>query len=222
MKKYVITIMDMTESVQMASRCIETGLNNGVEDIKMWKAITPKDNPYQILKDEMIPGVGFTSQYSKVENAVSCFLSHYMLWKHCVEINETVMILEHDAKFISPLQLQEFQFKGCISIGAPSYGKFKQPPLLGVNKLVSKEYFPGAHAYIIKPKAAQLMIERAKIDAEPTDTFLHNQRFSFLEELYPWVVQADDTFTTIQEFRGIAAKHSYLKNKENYGVKHAR
>lgn len=34
---------------------------------------------------------------------VACALSHYLLWKRCVSINEPLLILEHDAKFVEKI-----------------------------------------------------------------------------------------------------------------------
>jgi hypothetical protein len=39
--------------------------------------------------------------------------------------------------------------------------------------------------------------------------FLHKERFPWLEEYYPWPVQAKDTFTTIQNVEGCQAKHRF-------------
>jgi hypothetical protein len=100
-------------------------------------------------------------------------------------------------------------FDRAINIGQPSYGKARRPMMLGVNPLTSKQYFPGAHAYMIKPTGAAAFISRAGLDAGPTDVFLHKERFPWLEEYYPWPVQAKDTFTTIQNVEGCQAKHRF-------------
>ena len=41
------------------------------------------------------------------------------------------------------------------------------------------------------------------------NVFLHSKRFPFLEEYYPWPVEAIDSFTTIQNVAGCKAKHNY-------------
>ena len=96
-----------------------------------------------------------------------------------------------------------------MNIGAPSYGKFNSPTYLGVGPLVSKPYFPGAHAYMIKPLGAKLLIEGAKTMAGPTDLFLRLSNFPWLQEYNPWPVVAKDSFTTIQNETGCLAKHNY-------------
>ena len=100
-------------------------------------------------------------------------------------------------------------FGGCINLGKPSYGKFNTPPLLGVNALTSKRYFPGAHAYRINPAGAARLLVQAKLYARPTDVFLNLDALEWLQEYYPWPVEARDSFTTIQKTEGCLAKHNY-------------
>ena len=90
-----------------------------------------------------------------------------------------------------------------------SYGKWVTPSTLGVNKLVSKQYLPGAHAYRVKPEAAKVLLETAKTHAGPTDLFIRNELFDFVEEYYPWPVVVRESFSTIQNENGCQAKHGY-------------
>jgi len=207
MKSYVITIKDNPDSYKAAERCIESAARHKI-DVKMFDAITPANNPIKIAEKKCIPIKGFEEKYSRFENCLSAFLSHFSLWEKCVKDNETYMILEHDAYFVDSLNFF-MHFDKAINIGKPSYGKAKQPMLLGVNPLTSKQYFPGAHAYMINPAGAQSFIKRAYIDAGPTDVFLHLGRFPWLQEYWPWPVEARDTFTTIQKTEGCLAKHNY-------------
>jgi GR25 family glycosyltransferase involved in LPS biosynthesis len=107
-------------------------------------------------------------------------------------------------------------YKGVLSYGRPSYGRFVKPPKFGVNKLVSKQYLPGAHAYLISPKAAKVLVATAGREPEPTDVYINNQRFDFVEEYYPWPVEVMDEFSTVQNRRGVMAKHGFQKDPNNY------
>jgi GR25 family glycosyltransferase involved in LPS biosynthesis len=211
MKSYVITIMDNEDSVRAAQRCIESMPEYNVQ---MFPAITPKDNPIAIAEQRGIPTNNFEEIYSKFENCLAAFLSHNTLWERCARDKEEYQIFEHDAVAVSPIP-KLINHNGCISLGKPSYGRYNTPPILGVNKLVSKKYFPGAHAYRLKPKGAQLIIESARMYARPTDVFLNLDLFPWLQEYYPWAVEARDTFTTIQNRNGCFAKHNY---KEGYEI----
>jgi len=207
MKAFVITIEGMIESEKCALRCIKSGEKYGVKVEKSF-AFTPEHAPLTIAKELGIDPKGFVEKYSRFENCLSAFLSHQRLWHWSVKNNEDVLVLEHDAVFTD--FLPEFlNFKGVLSLGAPSYGKFITPKTLGVNTLVSKQYLPGAHAYIVKPNAAVKLLAKSKEYAQPTDIFLSNRNFDFIEEYYPWPVEARDSFSTIQRVEGCGAKHNY-------------
>jgi len=211
-KAYVITIMDNKRSFQVAKRCVKHAAYYDI-DVKLFEATTPKDKPIKMLKALNIEPAGFTEVYSRPDRCMSAFLSHHRLWEKCAEENnEPYIIFEHDAIMTGQLGIMpriHWDAPVLVSIGAPSYGKFNVPSKLGLNKLMSKQYLPGAHAYIINPQAAQALIDRAKIDASPTDVFIHNDRFNFLHELYPYIAEAKDNFTTIQKEQGCLAKHGY-------------
>ena len=214
MKSYVITIMDMPESVKAAQRCINSMPEFNVE---MYPAITPKDNPEQMLKDKRMQSDWFLGmdqgKFSKMQRCMAAFLSHHSLWEKCRDTKEEIQIFEHDAVRVGNLPMH-ITYQGLINLGAPSYGQFETPRQMGVIPLTSKRYLPGAHAYRMKPEAAKTIIEVAGEYAAATDVFLTSNWFPWIEELYPWPVVAKDEFSTIQNEGGCIAKHGY--NKETY------
>ena len=207
MKAFVIAIQDNKSSVEAANRCINSAKKFDI-DVEMFKAITPSDDPLKMLEDKGLPLDGFKEKYSRLENCVSAFLSHYSLWEMAANDNDDYLILEHDAYFTAGLP-QIILYNKLISFGKPSYGKYNTPHMLGVNPLMSKPYLPGAHAYMVNKRGAKDILSKAKIDARPTDIFLNLTNFSWLEEYYPWPIEARDTFTTIQNKEGCLAKHNW-------------
>ena len=210
MKSFVITITSEPKSIACAERCIASMPEYNVE---MFDAITPKNDPVSIMEQKGLPTDKFSEIYSNTLNCISAFLSHYSLWERCASDNVEYQIFEHDAVRVGNLP-KFIDYLGCISLGQPSYGKYNTPSTIGVNKLVSKKYFPGAHAYRLKPKGAKALISIAQQQAAPTDVFLNLDSFPWLEEYYPWPVIAKDTFTTIQNTNGCRAKHNYGVNYE--------
>ena len=206
MKHYVITMSQTPQSVKSAERCIESGKKYGLE-IHKWEATTPNEMLSAFLNEAQINATGFMERYSRLDNCAAAFHSHWSLWKHCTEIEQEVTIFEHDAVVVD--NIPEMVHNGCISLGKPSYGKFVTPSLLGVNPLTSKPYFPGAHAYRVAPKGAELLIAQARMHARPTDVFLNREVMPWLQEYYPWPVECRDSFTTIQKTEGCLAKHNY-------------
>jgi len=213
MKAYVITIMDHERSVQSAKRCIKSAEKNGLE-VEMWKATTPKDLPFDILISKNVGVTPFDEVYSRTQNCAAAFCSHMSLWEKSIEINEPVVIFEHDAVVHDKVPT-DISFDKVMTFSKPSYGNFNTPPSLGVNPLIQKAYFGGAHGYIVKPEGAKELIKQAQIEAKPADVFLNLEYFPWLQEYYPWVCTAMDDFTTIQNPVGCQAKHSY---GETYGI----
>ena len=211
MNAFIITIMDNPKSVKVADRCIESGKKNNL-NITHFPGFTPKDDLTGILTAEGIDTSGFHSDFSNYANVVAAFLGHYHLWKTSVDTNQILFIFEHDAVMTG--ELPNMTFDKVINMGKPSYGNYNTPTTLGVQPLVHKPYFGGAHAYMVAPEGAKLLIEKAKTDAGPTDVFLNVHNFPWLQEYYPWIAEARDSFTTIQKEKGCLAKHNYNENYE--------
>lgn len=217
MKFYVITIMDNKYSVDAANRCIESAKEYGYT-VEMHPAFSPKDNPKKIFEEENLPLDEFKidERFSRLEPCMCGFLSHRSLWKKSLKENIPLVVLEHDAIFLSKLP-DKLAFDGIISFGRPSYGNFRKAKTEGVHKLFSKPggYLPGAHAYCITPVGAKRLLTKASVNPAPTDLFLNNKNFPSITEYYPWPIWADDRVSTIQNIEGCVAKHNY---KKGYGL----
>ena len=66
-----------------------------------------------------------------MESVAGCFLSHFSLWKKCVELKEPIVILEHDVEFSSHIQFpkEHIDFDGIVNIGQPIWGVWWEDPL---------------------------------------------------------------------------------------------
>ena len=205
MRAFVIYV-PIPESEQCAVRCIKSATKFDLK-VELFRGITPEDYPIALAEDLGLPLNNFQEKWSRYENCVAAFLSHRRLWEFSALNNEEVLIFEHDAVVVD--NIPDVPYRGVLSYGHPSYGKWVTPSTLGVNKLVSKQYLPGAHAYRVKPEAAKVMLETAKTHAGPTDIFIRNELFDFVEEYYPWPVVVRESFSTIQNDAGCQAKHGY-------------
>ena len=205
MRAFVIYV-PIDESEQCAKRCIQSAGKFGLR-VEQFRGVTPSDYPIQQAEDLGLPLNNFKEKYSRYENCVAAFLSHRKLWEVSAQNNEEVLIFEHDAVIVD--NIPDVPYRGVLSYGHPSYGKWVTPSTLGVNKLISKQYLPGAHAYRVTPAAAESLLEAAKTHAGPTDLFIRNELFDFVYEYYPWPVEARDSFSTIQNITGCQAKHGF-------------
>ena len=167
-----------------------------------------KDNPREIAERKGFAVQGFEEVYSRFDNCLAnAFCSHYSLWEQCLKLKQPITIFEHDAVVTDQIPTRPFQ--GVMNIGAPSYGKFNEPQHFGVPS-DNQTIFPRRpHAYQVTPAGANELISRAKKQARPTDVYINLDIFPWLQEFYPFIAKADDTFTTIQRERGCIAKHNY-------------
>jgi GR25 family glycosyltransferase involved in LPS biosynthesis len=109
-----------------------------------------------------------------------CFLSHYLLWEKCIELNEPIMIFEHDALLIRPLpnNILDLFTHHCIldyAVHYPNYeeiiakdGDLVVKEFLKLNdsklkfKSINKAHAKGSHAHIVKPLGAVTLVESVK------------------------------------------------------------
>ncbi len=211
MNMNVITIMENERSVQVADRLIKSGKTFGY-NIKKHKAFSPTNcDVLKELEKHKLSPLGFQEKYSRHQNCIAGFLSHHSLWLKCIKSKEPMYIFEHDA--VLEGEVPTMDTFDILSIGKPSYGNWNQPEFLGYGPLISKRYFPGAHAYRITPTGAQQLVDEAVHSAGPTDVYIHLDKFK-LGEYYPWPAEARDNFTTIQQEQGCLAKHNYGESYE--------
>lgn len=110
---------------------------------------------------------------------MSCFLSHWYLWKKCSKLNETILILEHDARLIKKLPSVK-TFLNCqfdiIGINDPSMAtrksklyhdmilenenKFQPVPI--IDEFNIPQGLAGNSAYVLKPQGANNLIAAAE------------------------------------------------------------
>lgn len=216
MISYIITMLNNSKSVNASKKCTESAKQFGYYPI-IFKAITPEDDPIKIFEKDNLPIDKFKidSRYSRLEPAMCCFLSHRELWKLTIKKNQAILVLEHDAIFKNKIP-NEVVFSNFVNVGKPSYGNYRTPKREGIYELFSKQggYLPGTHAYVVSPDGAKQLLNYAQHSPAPADLFLNKDNFPWLQECYPWPVEADDSFTTIQKVEGSAAKHNFNEKYE--------
>lgn len=147
---------------------------------------------------------------------IGCSMSHFQLWRKCVEINKPILILEHDSVFIR--YLPAFNFKGLCMIndpdGATRNGKWwsnhmKKRETEGVHKKtlvpgpkMVPDGLAGNSAYLIKPFAAQELVDKFyELGVWPNDATMCVQLFPYLEEYYPFITKVNQTYSTSKMMR---------------------
>lgn len=184
-KAYIITIKNHEKSAKMGTRCLESCQKVG-QPAEIFDAFDGTGEeiivPEHSRNKDWVRWLKLTNTtLSKPE--ICCFLSHFALWVKCVEEDQPLIALEHDAVMLQP-------FKEHMAINAIVY--------LGSNEMVRNNYWnpipPHAqlcpdyryilrtHAYSVDPICAKNLISFAleKGIYTAVDVLMNIQRFSIL------------------------------------------
>ena len=226
MKCFLIYDEKNPVSVAAANRCIEsTDL-----DIELFQQTSP-DTLKEHLTD--LPRMSWTyplnDQFgidhetgmilrpyktNSMEKKFACTVSHARLWKKSIELQEDIMVLEHDAVFIR--KFKPFYWKGGVlglndPRGSTHSSKIYHQLASSTNGITNAPYvtnaldlpqgLAGNSAYIIKPYFAQKLLDKLKqVGAWPNDAIMCNQFFPHeLKVVYPYYtkVQGIESTTTL-------------------------
>lgn len=203
-QSFIIRLEENEHSCQMAEECFLQATKFGLRP-KYFKAIHGKDAEYHYTATGIRPQGKFKKGRAGV---IGCFFSHYYLWKKCVELNEPIIILEHDGyvirhiddsiltQFDDVLKLDrldpysntynvDLEKEKDIEITVSSYTNDPSK----VRKYGLKDYFKGAYSYIIKPDAARKLINFININGHrPADQQI-NARIVELKTTVPTVAR---------------------------------
>lgn len=187
-KTFVIAIKGHAISEQQLTECLDSatkfhwkvetfwGVDGRTITEDTWKkeCITPRLDKPTMSK----PGVQ------------GCFLSHWALWKKCIELNVPIIILEHDAliqDYWKPLSIDQSVVK------LHRYYKQKSPKYDDDSGLWS----PSGHAYCITPYHASKLIEFVhKTGAYEADRILGTKVVGLEHLGNPSLVERQDSYST--------------------------
>jgi hypothetical protein len=204
---YVITLMDMVESVAVAKRCIASAQRFGIT-AEMWPGVWRNVAMAEMDREGLKLGK-HDETWSKTSSVVGNFIAQYRVWKHIARYGLPALIMEHDAVVVADVP-EPPAGMDIVSYGKPSFGKLRVAHTVGFQPLFSNgDKIPGAHGYYLTPAGADTLIRAAAtVGVLPVDKFISPLRFK-ISEFWPWPIEAHDTFTTIQKPKGCLSKHNY-------------
>lgn len=205
---YIVRLSGNEISRRLSDRCMESCRRVG-QRAQFWegfdgtsgdRVVTPE---HLKLKDQF--------HWVKVHDnkittsQVGCVMSHFSLWCHCLTIDRPIVILEHDAIMLKPLETFEFyntvQYLGSVEQmnGAPQY----IIPPHGTAFDQRLRFIARAHAYAIDPQVAKNMVTRFiqnGLSATTTaDTFIRADIFSIVQKgMYAYDLWEDHE-STVEE-----------------------
>lgn len=229
MKAFVITIKNNKYSEKVADRCIKSAYDFGLRVEKFYG--TNKSEAWSVMKDR---GLEWTwanmntevvycqktglkmhpYRCDSLDPVIGCTMSHYSLWTRCVELNEPIVILEHDAVFINTFP-HDIEFYGICGLNDPrgatrkadlwyqqsiqrkGIGVFPKPLVNTEEDKDTPDGLAGNSALIIKPWAAKKVIDKVhEVGVWPNDATICQQLFPWLEEYYPFITTAKQSLST--------------------------
>ena len=175
MKSFIIRLKNNSISEKYAAECVTQATTFGI-DVDYFDAINGLEYPSHLEKLKIVPRYKFKKGRAGV---FGCFLSHYYLWKKCIEDNVPYLILEHDGYFIKPLpndildrfsdvlkldELDPYSKSYNVQIENKkhhliTFKKYYNPTAKFLEKNQTGNYMRGAYGYIIKPHAAKKVID---------------------------------------------------------------
>lgn len=173
MKTKIIRLKGNGISEKYAQECVEQAKKFNIA-VEYFDAVNGLEYPIHINKLGIQPKYKFKKGRAGV---FGCFLSHYYLWKECVENNIPYLILEHDGYLIRPLPSNILdQFDHVLKLDEKDPYSKNYDDLVTANedfvikkyqnlkaKFLEKNqtgnYMRGAYGYIIKPVAAKKIID---------------------------------------------------------------
>jgi len=237
MKAFIISLVNDSVSSYGAKRCINTiektnshlepSIFQGTSPDTLelhWKAFLPDvrwtyPEP-NIIRHDLLTGLTLTGYPTKdMRKRKACLLSHVRLWKMCIELNQAILILEHDAAFTRQFIFEDIRdkFTGCI-LGINSPLKATRKANAFHHEVIKQQdpnnFFTitdapwiddrsipqglaGNSAYIIKPFAAKALLNRMKdIGAWPNDALMCKQQFPWLQVIYPYFTEVQGLKST--------------------------
>lgn len=220
MKAFVITLSGNEYSRAVTERCLKSAADIGKIEVEKFIAADSVTGPSWMsayglrwtwannnTSPSVCPITGLKQHpYGKLPAKIGCSMSHYSLWLKCIELNETILVLEHDAVFIRPMPV--FEFAGICQIndpaGATPRGKewSKAIRVTGVSKKTvlfddRPDGLAGNSAYLIRPQAAaDLVAAFHRLGVWPNDAIMCRQLFPYLEQYSPFITRVEQTVST--------------------------
>jgi GR25 family glycosyltransferase involved in LPS biosynthesis len=176
MKSYIITLKGHELSERVSKECVAQAAKFNI-DVTVFDAIWGKDYLEHMASTGL--KLGRVKKYKMTLGHYGNFFSHFYLWQKCIELNEPLIILEHDGFFIRELPndiLDKFSDLLKLDCENPFLGSYPETILKGLEspieykhsiqgihkKKKSGWYTWGAYGYIIKPVGAKKLIAWVK------------------------------------------------------------
>lgn len=175
MRAFVIVLKQSQLAQQISNEAVPAAEKHGVT-LEVYDAVLGYDSAGLFERY----GIDKFLNYTIIDKPghQGCFLSHFELWQKCVELDEPIIVLEHDGIFIRDLpndvldHFDEVLRLDCFQAFLNGYDEkvnasldqpidyYRRPADYEYHS--SGGYYVGAYGYIIKPQGARKLIDHAQ------------------------------------------------------------
>ena len=157
---YIITLKGNQISEQMSARC-QKSLADLEMPYKVWDAYDGTSNekiiiPTQCRDKSYMSWIKWVDKELSISE-VSAALSHISLWAHCIELDQPIIILEHDAIMLKKVTdhpvIGVLHYLGCYEQAKKGWPTLLTPP--HATNGHNYHFICRAHAYGIDPWSAK-------------------------------------------------------------------
>ena len=146
MKSFVIILKDHEKSEAFGQVALASGNSHGW-DLERFNAIDGRKCQLSDFGLTQPTTPKKVKRYFERPGVVGCFLSHYSLWKRCLELNQTIGIFEQDVIFQRPLP-SNLNFIDVLRLD-----RFHEGKNHGTGR-----WWEGTHGYFITPAGAAKLL----------------------------------------------------------------
>lgn len=197
LKAFIIRKPNDELSERLSDECVASAKQFGVSAEKFDGVYANHD---EIIKSKKLFFFEKMKEHRKTNPGIKgCFLSHFLLWEKCLELNEPILIFEHDALMIRPLPhnfLNLFTHH-CVLDYAVHYPNYEEIittettlkvtayPKLDAGKIgfsrLNATHKKGSHAHAVTPLGAKTIIESIrKFGMLPSDLCVNQYYTSYI------------------------------------------
>lgn len=208
MKSFVIYLPSIPHTVTASQFALQSAKNFGL-DCDLFEGFTPSQADAYISKEKLKmyePGPKIFKIKNKKGGVRGCMISHLNLWKKCTELNEPIMILEHDAEVVS--STFKVDFEDVLHLDAH---RFVDPdPDEGIDPTVEKldhyrkgeQQLKGAYGYLVKPHAARRLVQGAYEDGITAADMFVKDKYVKIQVVRPRAVRvtSKESLTVQKDF----------------------
>jgi glycosyl transferase family 25 len=207
MKAFVIRKKNDELSERLSDECIASAKAFGIT-VEKFDGVYDKHEEY-LTQDKLFPNI--VAEKKLTNGYKGCFLSHYLIWKKCIEWNEPVLIFEHDAVMLRPITDEILNGFDTILVldrfsRDPQYETLLKTEMelkiyqhAKINeynrKSINRTMISGSHAHLVKPKGAIEVINSIKKYGYVLTDVAVNQIYLTYYSIEPTVARVNPFFT---------------------------